>query len=232
MHPTDVGANAPAVSKRGPLWLVVCELAAIVAICAGSWHDLVPLSNTPFLLIVGWISLRLRGVTWRVVGLKVYRNWTTTLALGVVCAVVIEAFQLSLTAPVVARLTGTTPDLADFAALRGNLPLALLFLVLVWVLAALGEELVYRGYLLNRLADLGGAALPAWMFAAVASSAVFGFSHMDQGLAGQIVESFAGLWLALVYLAAGRNLAVPIIAHGVIDTIDIAMIYGGVYPGM
>jgi membrane protease YdiL (CAAX protease family) len=55
---------------------------------------------------------------------------------------------------------------------------------------------------------------------------------MDQGPSGQVVESIAGALLALLYLATGRNLAVAIVAHGAIDTIDVGMIYLGVYPGM
>jgi membrane protease YdiL (CAAX protease family) len=226
------GETETAARRRGPVWLILCEAALVAAIYAGSWHDLVPLSNTPVLLIVGWISLRLRGVGWRDIGLAVYRNWTTTVALGVACGAAIETLQLSVTEPLIGRFTGATPDLSDFQALEGNLPLALVVLVVVWVLAALGEELVYRGYVLNRVADFGGGTRPAWIFAVVATSALFGFAHMDQGLTGQIVESIAGLWLALVYLAAGHKLAVPIIAHGAIDTIDVAMIYLGVYPDM
>jgi membrane protease YdiL (CAAX protease family) len=226
------GETETATRRRGPVWLVLCEAVLIAAVYAGSWHDLVPLSNTPLLFVVGWISLRLRGVRWREVGLAVCRNWTTTVALGVACGAAIETLQLSVTEPLVGRFSGATPDLSDFRALKGNLPLALVALAVVWVLAALGEELVYRGYLLNRVADFGGGTRPAWILAVVASSALFGFAHMDQGLTGQIVESIAGVWLALVYLAAGRNLAVPIIAHGAIDTIDVAMIYLGIYPGM
>jgi membrane protease YdiL (CAAX protease family) len=41
-----------------------------------------------------------------------------------------------------------------------------------------------------------------------------------------------GLLLGLIYLRTGRNLAVPIIAHGVSDTIDFVLIFFGKYPGL
>ena len=38
--------------------------------------------------------------------------------------------------------------------------------------------------------------------------------------------------LGLLYLASGRNLIAPIVAHGVMDTINYLIIYSGHYPGM
>jgi len=35
-----------------------------------------------------------------------------------------------------------------------------------------------------------------------------------------------------MYLGTGRNLLVPIIAHGVCDTIDMILIFLGKFPGM
>lgn len=42
----------------------------------------------------------------------------------------------------------------------------------------------------------------------------------------------AGLVFAGVYLAAGRKLAAPMVAHGSLDTTGFMMIYFGVYPGL
>jgi membrane protease YdiL (CAAX protease family) len=41
-----------------------------------------------------------------------------------------------------------------------------------------------------------------------------------------------GLDLGLMYLAFRRNLAIPIVAHGVCNTIDIALLFLGKYPGL
>ena len=41
-----------------------------------------------------------------------------------------------------------------------------------------------------------------------------------------------GAILAAIYFATGRNLWAPIIAHGIQDTVDIILIYLGVYPGL
>jgi membrane protease YdiL (CAAX protease family) len=41
-----------------------------------------------------------------------------------------------------------------------------------------------------------------------------------------------GLLLGGLYLACGRNLAVPVIAHALTDTLDFVLIFSGKYPGM
>jgi membrane protease YdiL (CAAX protease family) len=44
---------------------------------------------------------------------------------------------------------------------------------------------------------------------------------------GILDDTVAGLVLGAAYLASGRNLWAPILAHGVIDTIGIVFVYFG-----
>lgn len=212
-------------------WLPAFEAAAVAAAFLGDCYGVVPLSKTPFLLLIGWASLRLRGFQWRDVGFTLNRPLWAAAALGAAVGAAIETFQLLVTQPLVASLTGRPPDLSDFAALRGNLPATLGMVALLWPLAAFGEELVWRGYLLNRAAGLCGGGKWAWLWSAVLVSAVFGLAHADQGVTGVAVEGIAGALLAAVYLLHGRNLAAPIMAHGTANTIDMVLLYLGKYPG-
>jgi uncharacterized protein len=123
------------------------------------------------------------------------------------------------------------PDLSDLRPLVGNPNLLLAALLLTWSLAAFGEELVYRGYLMNRVADLFAPTRTAWTLSLVLTSILFGFGHYDQGAIGQIENVIGGCLLAVFYLLCGRKLAVPIVAHGVQDTIDVLLIFLGKYPG-
>ena len=45
-------------------------------------------------------------------------------------------------------------------------------------------------------------------------------------------QKIDGAILAALYFATGRNLWAPIIAHGIQDTVDVLLIYLGVYPGL
>jgi uncharacterized protein len=225
-------AKRPAAGWRESKWIALAEFAVVALIFLADYRHLVPLSKTPFLLLLGWISLRLRRAGWRSVGFARYRNWAITLGLGIAAGVLMESFQLLVTQPVLVQLIGKPPDLDDFRMLTGNIKMALVGFALTWTLAAFGEEMVWRGYLMNRVADLGNRTRRAWVCSLVAVSMVFGLAHANQGITGEIEEGIAGLLLGIVYLSTGRNLAVPIIAHGVEDTIDIILIFLGKYPGM
>lgn len=220
-----------AASWRGSQWLVLAESVLVAAIYVGRQHHILKFSATPYLFLLAWISLRIRGVPWKHVGFKWYRNWVTTLLLGVACGISLQLFDLFGKQPLLTRLLGKPPDLSGFPAVRGNFKFALLMVGLIWILAAFGEELVYRGYMMNRFADLGGGTRAAWIVSLVLISALFGFSHYHQGLTGIFEEGSDGLILGALYLGCRKNLAVPIVAHGVCDTIDIILLFLGKYPG-
>jgi membrane protease YdiL (CAAX protease family) len=127
---------------------------------------------------------------------------------------------------------GKMPDLSDFADMVGNWKLFLIYMFLLWTLGALGEEIVYRGYLMNRVAGLFRETKALWVLSLIVVSVVFGCAHLDQGATGMIENVLNGLLLGGLYLACGRNLAVPVIAHALTDTLDFVLIFSGKYPGM
>ena len=143
-----------------------------------------------------------------------------------------EAMELFVTQPLLVRWLGKMPDLSDFSDMGGNLKMFLIYLVLVWTLGALGEEIVYRGYLMNRVAGVFRGTKAAWGVSLIVVSVAFGCGHLDQGWTGMIENVWNGVLLGALYLACGRNLAVPVIAHAVGDTLDFVLIYLGKYPGM
>ncbi len=229
----QAGSPAP---TGGPspdrLWLVSGELAAIVLIEIADAKGFIPISKTPFLLLLGWLSLRLRGVGWRDVGLAHPASWVRIIVWATAAGLALELFCTFVTVPLLSRFVGQPPDLSDFRPMVGSLRLVLLFTLINWPLAAFGEEMVYRGYLMNRIAGIGGGGRWAWTLSLVTVSALFGAGHFYQGPTGMIQESISGLLLGLVYLAARRSLWMSIVAHGISNQVAFLLIYFDRYPGV
>ena len=217
---------------RDNKWLALVEFLLVGLIFYADHRKWIPISKTPELLLLGWISLRVRRLRWRDVGLARYRSWPVTITIGVALGTLLETFQLLVTQPILTRLFGRQPDLELFRMVTGNIKMTVLFIALSWTLAAFGEEMVWRGYVMNRVADVGGRTPRAWIVSLVLMSVVFGLAHGYQGMTGWVEEGIAGLALGLMYLRTGRNLCVPIIAHGMCDTIDMVLIFYGRLPGM
>jgi membrane protease YdiL (CAAX protease family) len=219
-------------SIRNSPWLLLAEVVLFVLIFIAQQQGLIPVSKVPFLFLVCWLSLRIRGLRWRDIGLARFRSWSVTLGLGAALGVAMELLQLFVTQPLLVSVTKRDPDLSFFRRLVGNPKLLVLMLLLVWTLAAFGEELIWRGFVLNRLAEFGNGTKAAWVTSLILMSIAFGFAHYEQGITGIIDEGFMGFLLGLAYLACDRKLAVPIIAHGVQDTVDMVLFYLGKYPGI
>ena len=217
---------------RDSVVLLLAEFAIVAGLFVADVYHHIFFSKTPHLFFLAWVSLRLRGMRWKEIGFEQPKNWGRAFGVGIAIGFAMEVLELFVTQPLLARWIGKMPDLSDFADLVGNVKLLLIYLALVWVLGAVGEELVYRGYLMNRIAGLFRNTRAAWTVSLVAVSVAFGCAHLDQGSTGMVENILNGLLLGGLYLACGRNLAVPVIAHAFSDTLDFLLIYLGKYPGM
>jgi membrane protease YdiL (CAAX protease family) len=139
-------------------------------------------------------------------------------------AAVWSMLQLGLTLPVANHVSGRTQDLGAYDGLQGNLGMLAALLVLSWTLAALGEELAYRGYLLTRVREALGGGRGAFVAAALVSSVLFGIAHTEQGLIGVLVVTLDALaWAALRWHY--RTLWASVLAHGFNNTIGFVAFY-------
>lgn len=227
----SVANTSPPKGSRSGRLRAALELALAAALVVGAnVYEFVPISETPWLVLIGWLSLRLRGLGWRSVGLTRPASWARTIALAILAGIALQLLSEFVTEPLIERLTGQAADLSSFQSLVGNLPATLSMLALVWTLAAFGEEMSYRGYVLERAAALGHGSKTAYLVAMLVVSALFGLGHFYQGVSGVLGSTFSGLLFGTLYLASGRNLWLPILAHGFSDTIGLVLIYLGLVP--
>lgn len=210
----------------------VLEVALFCAIVVADAAGLVPITQTLFLVPLIWLLLRIRRESWSTIGwFRPRRPWLA-IGIGVVAGVSMELLAVHFTTPRISAFFGVEPDYSELASVRGNAKLLLVFLVFSWTIAAVGEEICFRGFLMQRLARIFGGTSAAWVASLVLSSVLFGWGHTEQGVAGWVQEGLSGLLLGILFLATGRNLVVPIVAHGVSNTLAFVLIYLGRYPGL
>src|SRR5436309_9799017 len=179
------------------------ELLVAAAMLAAGFAGMLPFSATPFLLVFGVVSLWRRGERPRAVGLTFRSDWGRTVVVGIAAGVGYQGFSLYVAEPALARLTGKLPDVSLFAPLEGNVHFLLISLAVAWTLAACGEEFVYRGYLLTRMARALGGAPRAWLGALTVTSILFGVGHAYQGLSGMTTAVSGGVGFGLFVLWRG-----------------------------
>lgn len=211
-------------------WLIVIELLiAIGLVIAANIFDLLPYSETPYILILVLLSFALHKTGLSSLGFRKPKSWVKTIGIGLIAAVGLQLFSSYITEPFFAKLTGAEADTAQFNVLKGNTKFLLKYLVLAWTLAAFGEEIVFRGFIANKFAALFGSTNKALWAGVIMSSILFGLAHYYKGPAGMIDSTLSGLIFGSVYILSGRNLWVSIFAHGFTDTYGVLYFYLGYF---
>lgn len=225
--------------RRVPLWVVAIEVALAVAAVL---LDLF----LPSLVLVALAAVSLLVRREHLTTLGVHRLAHPARSALQILAVMVgwTVLQLALLMPLAEHLTGQRQDVSEFTEIEGNLPLLLTMLALSWTLAAMVEEVAFRGYLLTRLTELfsGGRTTPdtsrshtegyagrtrralgsrAPLVAAVlVSSALFGLIHTEQGTVGVLLSAVDAVLFCVLRLHY-RSLWASVLAHGFGNTIGL-----------
>ena len=180
-------------------------------------------------LVFLWIASRHREVQWDYFGLSKPAKWFRTVlqSLGIALAILLTV-KLIINPIMNAFPNAGFQDLSRFDYLEGDLPNLIIMLVNIWITAAFLEEFIFRGYLMNRLIDLLGSQTKlAWVLAAVAQAIIFGLVHAYQSPIGMFKVGMIGLAFGISYKFVRQNLWPLILAHGLIDSLDMVSHYFG-----
>ncbi len=116
-------------------------------------------------------------------------------------------------------------DLSSFEGIKGSLLNYIIFILIMWVVAAFGEEFLFRGYMTKRLAIIFGDSKTGWFLAIFISSVVFGFAHTYQGTSGIVSTIFVALIFGFILYKNQSNLWSGVLTHGIYDMFGITMIF-------
>jgi membrane protease YdiL (CAAX protease family) len=206
--------------------MLECAFGVFVVVGHNVFHILP--NEVPILFVLAWISLRWRNDGWKYAGLSRPPSWWKTVALAATAAAILLLGSGLVVEPLAHRIWPEPEHVSNvIESGASGWRQALVGLLIVWTFASFGEEMVYRGYLLTRAADMLGRSDFAYWAAMILVSLLFGFGHFYKGPSGVLDSTYSGLVLGAAYLLASRNLWVPILAHGMADTIAVFVVFMG-----
>jgi uncharacterized protein len=233
------GARLGALVDLGLLILAVgALLGGVVVLAIFGWEPpstqifIAGAAAAQMLVMLGAATILMmrRKEHWPALGLRRPESWNRTaqLVIGGYVAVVVLNGAIQLGAM---RFTDLKPpDLSTFASIEGQPAQYLFWLAMVWSSAAIGEELLFRGFIWSRMERLIGGGRPAPVPTLVIQALLFGAAHLYQGPTGMLVTTGVGLVMGVVYLSGRRNLIPCILLHGLIDTGGRTMLFLGIEP--
>ncbi|SNR14529.1 CPBP family intramembrane glutamic endopeptidase [Tenacibaculum jejuense] len=127
--------------------------------------------------------------------------------------------------PGVTYLTKQPIDFSDFDSIKNNPSLLIISLVFVWISAAFGEEIVWRGYFMKQFVKLFGEGKLSLTLNILLFGFLFGMLHSYQRITGQIVTGILGAILSFIFYKHKYNLWLNIAIHGFFDTIALLLLY-------
>lgn len=158
---------------------------------------------------------------WSEIGFAPPRNWFLTVAAGILAGVALKLVMKALVMP----LFGAPEINPAYHYLAGNNAALPGTLIAVVLRAGVGEEIVWRGFLFERLRTLLGSGAGPALTALLISSALFGLGHYpDQGLAGVEQAAVVGLVYGGMFLATGR-LWLSMATHAAFNVTAVLIIY-------
>ena len=181
--------------------------------------------GTLLFYIVVLITLWAKRWEWKFFGMA-RPDWPETIFKAFLFAIGIFILNDFLIQPLIEFYFGKI-DLSEVSFIEGNLLNYVVFILLGWVFGGFCEEIIYRGYVLKRLAIILGDTNKAWLFSAIMASIVFGFAHNYQGPSGIIVTAILASLFGLIFMCNKNNLIVLVLTHGIYNMIAITLIYLG-----
>ncbi len=133
----------------------LCWLALVATVFALIDSDFIMVLAA--LIAIAIVAFETRAPV-RALGLGRPRSILRTIVLGIAVGFAMLFFSKLLLTPITEALTGIPRDLSAFEFVRGDFSSYLELMPLIWIGAAIGEEIVFRAFLIGRLeAAFGGA---------------------------------------------------------------------------
>ena len=211
-------------------WKNILALTIIVSL---SFLDkIIPPAGIPIAVITIFVLFKWKKIPIKYLGLFKPKSWSITIFIGLLVGTFIQVFGIYILSPLNEWLGVVQEIPASYAAIEGNNSKLIIYLVVSWTTAGLGEELIYRSFFLGQFVSVFEKVKNKWTLSLVISSLIFGLLHFNNGIDAVIGTTINGFIIGLVYLKTNRNIWAAYVTHAVANTVGFLIIYSGLYKAI
>lgn len=178
-----------------------------------------------FIALLVYLLIGDRRKKFESVGFNKPKNWISLILITLVFGIILELGFQSIVEPVIEKALGSNLDLSNLEGIKGDPLNYILLLTIGWLVGGFLEEVLFRGFLLDRISQLFNNRKLGNILAILITSTVFGLAHMYQGYPGVIATGLISVILGVVYVNSKKVLWYSIFIHGFNNTVGITIIF-------
>lgn len=188
-----------------------------------------PMYAYPFVVLgVLWVYLNLTGESFSSIGFRFADLKWKAFYKGGFFGLIYAAFNFWLLGPFITHvLKFKHANLSDFAYIRHHFFSYLLLIALATVLVIPYEEIVFRGFILNRLKNIMRDKGTIFSLSGLIAAALFALYHWQEGMGAVIAIFIFALAVTWVYRKFKNNLWYAIFFHILYDVFMLTMVLLG-----
>jgi membrane protease YdiL (CAAX protease family) len=211
-----------ALSKQLRIWADIIMVAFVMLF---PHYGHLPMYAYPFVVLgVIWIYLNLNSESFNSIGFRFSDLKWRAFYVGGAIGLLYAAFHFWVLGPFITHLGFKNANLSDFNFVRHHFINYLLLLLLAAFLVIPYEEIVFRGFIFNRVNSI---FKKSFFISGIITSALFALYHWQEGIGAVIAIFIFALFITWLYKVFKGNLWYLIFFHLAYDVFMLTMILLG-----
>jgi membrane protease YdiL (CAAX protease family) len=211
-----------AVNKKYRIWVDIIMIAFVMLF---PHYGHLPMYAYPFVVLgIIWIYLNLNGESFASIGFRFSDLKWQAFYLGGVIGLAYAAFHFWILGPFITHLGFKSANLSDFNFIRHHFVNYILLLLLAAFLVIPYEEIVFRGFIFNRVKSMFKGS---FIISGLITSILFALYHWQEGAGAVIAIFIFALFITWLYKVFKGNLWYLIFFHLLYDTFMLTVILLG-----
>ncbi len=211
-----------ALNKQLRLWV---DIGMIAFVMLFPHYGHLPMYAYPFVVLgVIWIYLNLNKESFNSIGFRFSDLKWKAFYTGGIIGLVYAAFHFWILGPFIIHLGFKSANLSDFNFIRHHFINYILLILLAAVLVIPYEEIIFRGFIFNRVKAMFGKS---FLISGLITSILFALYHWQEGWGAVVAIFVFALFITWLYKVFKGNLWHLIFFHLAYDVFMLTMILLG-----